>query len=217
MTRPHRHMIIVPGLPHHVVLRANNRRNLFSRAHDRLRFLRFLAEARGPDPCAVFALALMTNHVHLIILAISFEGTWKWIKDFAQRYAMHRNREQGASGKVFEQRYGIEAIKTERQLAATTAYIDLNPARAGIASPWTTRALHAGNGPVVPAIREIWTPSQWWLGLGADDDARHAQYRELCELRQESWAADVVRPHAPRPAAHSRSSRPNRPDRSKVA
>jgi len=217
MTRAHRHLLIVPGLPHHVVLRANNRRNLFSRAHDRLRFLRFLAEAGGPDPCAVFALALMTNHVHLIILAVSFEGTWKWIKELAQRYAMHRNREQGSTGKVFEQRYGIEAITTERQLAATTAYVDLNPVRAGIASPWTTHALHAGRGTVIEAIREVWTPSQWWLGLGADADARHAQYRDFCELRQEAWAADVVRPRAPRPASACHANRANRPDRSKVA
>lgn len=217
MPRPHRHLLIVPGLPHHVVLRANNRRNLFSRPHDRLRFLRFMAEATGPDPCPVFALALMTNHVHLLLLALSFEGTWKWIKEIAQRYAVHRNREQGSTGKVFEQRYGIKAVTSERQLAATTAYVDLNPARAGIESPWTTRALHTGAGTVIPAIREIWTPSEWWLGLGATDATRQAQYRDFCERRQEQWAADVVRPEAPRPVAPSHSNRANRPDRSKVA
>jgi putative transposase len=217
MSRRPRHELVVPGLPHHVVLRANNRRNLFASTHDRLRFLRFVADADGPGACGVLALALMTNHVHLLIDAPSFEETWRWIKRIAQRYAVHRNRERGASGKVFEQRYGLKAVTSERQLAATTAYIDLNPLRAGVDSPWTTRSLHAGEGKVVDAIRDVWRPSAWWLGLGESDAARHARYREFCELRQESWWPDVARPDGARPGPVTHGVRPNRPDRSKVA
>lgn len=217
MSRPLRHELVIPGLPHHVVLRANNKRNLFSSVHDRLRFLRFLEEADGPDRCSVLALALMTNHVHILVQAVSFEGTWRWIKVVAQRYAMHRNRERGTTGKVFEQRYGIKAVTSEAQLAATTAYIDLNPRRAGVESPWTTLALHSGEGKVIPEIRQVWRPSAWWSALGSDDGTRHAQYRDLCMRRQESWWPDVARPDAPRPPSITHRCRPNRPDGSKVA
>jgi putative transposase len=215
MPRTSRHQLVVAGHPHHLVLRANNRRNLFSCAHDRVQFLRFVlgAEDRG----TVHALAMMTNHVHMLVVPTSFDGLWRWVKTFAQRYAMHRNRERGSTGKVFEQRYGLKAILSERHLAATTAYIDLNPARAGIAPTWSTFGLHAGQGRVSELVRELWTPSAWWSSLGRDDASRHAAYRELALERAAAWASDVVLPDGPRPQVVAYARRPVRPDGTRVA
>ncbi len=216
MSRTPRHQVVLPGLPHHVILRANNRRNLFSSAHDRAQLLRFMLDAPNAQACLLHALALMTNHAHLVVTPPGFDELWRWIKSFAQRYAIHRNRERAASGKVFEQRYGLVVIRQERQLAATTAYVDLNATRAGISSRWTTLGLHGGHGDIPTLVRELWRPSSWWLGLGPADAERKAAYREFALRRQEAWMSDVVRPGR-EPAAVGYARRPTRPDGARVA
>ncbi len=214
MARPPRSLEVIPGHPHHLVLRGNNRRNLFSCTQDRLRFLRLMAEAPGAEDCLVSGAALMTNHGHKIVTPPSAEVLARWIKSFAQRYAVARNHSRGASGKLFEQRYWIKAIRTERQLAATSAYVDLNAMKAGRSSLWTTLALHAGVGVTHPALAERWRPSDWWLALGSNDADRHAAYRSFA-LDDDAWLSDVIAPDEPAPATYD--LRPTRPDGARVA
>ena len=66
MPRAARSRIVVPGLPHHLVLRGNNKRRLFSYDRDRILFLRLLAEAMERYDVPLYALVLMANHVHLV-------------------------------------------------------------------------------------------------------------------------------------------------------
>jgi putative transposase len=214
MPRKPRHEEILPGFPHHVILRGNNRRNLFGGNDDRMAFLRFMLESAHRDACLLYALAMMTNHVHLILVPSTCDALAAHIQSFAQRYAQRRNQMRGGSGKVFEQRYAALPIVSERQLAATTAYVDLNPVRVGRPSTWTTFALHAG-GPARELVRELWTPSPWWSGLGADDATRQRAYRDFATLRQEAWAPDVVQVSRARGAPDT-TTRDTRPDGSRV-
>lgn len=116
---------------------------------------------------------------------------------------------------MFEQRFEALVIDSERCLAATIAYVDLNPIRAGLRASWSTLGIHAG-GEVQPALRELWTPSPWWTSLGSNDAARQDAYREFAIGRAESWASDVVRSTRAleRP---SYAVRATRPDGSRVA
>ena len=215
MPRKPRVLEIVPGLPHHVLLRGNNRRNLVSGVGDRLLLLRLMLTARCRDTCLVWAAALMTNHVHLVVVPRSAFELSRWVQSFAQAYAQRRNAAREASGKLFEQRYEALPIESERKLAATIAYIDLNPIRAGLRSSWSTLGAHAG-GVQQPALRELWTPSPWWTSLGATEAARQSAYREFAIGRAESWAADVVRAtRAVEPPSYA--VRPTRPDATRVA
>lgn len=215
MSRTPRHQQVVPGLPHHVIVRGNNRRNLFSNNDDRLRFLRLMERSPHKAECALAAIALMTNHVHLIVTPDSVTGLSKWMQSFEQPYAQCRNRLLGASGKLFEQRFEGEPIDTIPRLAATTAYVDLNPARIGRASTWTTFALHTG-GKTHSLLRDLWTPSPWWLSLGADDATRQLAYRDFALSRMEAWERDVVYPRRAVQRA-TYAVRPVRPDGARVA
>lgn len=215
MPRRPRVLEVIPGVPHHVMLRGNNRRNIVSGIGDRLLLLRLMLTARCRDCCVVWAAALMTNHVHLVVVPQSAFHLSSWVQSFAQAFAQRRNAARGASGKLFEQRFEALPIETERRLAATIAYIDLNPIRAGLRPTWSTLALHAG-GPVQPALRELWSPSPWWTSLGATDGARQDVYRELALDRAEDWAPDVVR--STRAVERPRYTvRATRPDGSRVA
>src|SRR5258706_11670778 len=113
--------IVVPGYPHHVILRGNNRRRLFSYPSDYRAFLRYLAGGLRKHPCEVNALALMTNHVHLLMTPRKLETLPKLIHYTSMRYAQLRNARHADSGKLFEGKFLSFPVLGERQLAIVTA------------------------------------------------------------------------------------------------
>jgi len=156
---------------------------------------------------------LMTNHVHLLVAPEWESALGQFIKGFAQRYAQIRNRRSRASGKLFEERYYSKAIQSEAHLALATAYIDLNPVRAGIAESaddycWSTFSAHAGSLPT-SAHLYLWSPSSWYLGLANDEAGRAAAYRAWTDER---LALDEWKEVQPDPVGHSGppARRPNR-------
>lgn len=200
MPRPLRSQTVVPGAPHHIVLRGNNRRRLFSYDGCYLRFLRLLGDASRQHRTPVHAIALMPNHVHLVVTPDDATTLAAFVKHFAQRYAEARNRARGATGKVFEQRFSAFAIAETTRLALTVAYVDLNPVRAGLVEDaahyrWSTYALHAGGGATSCAIAAIWTPHDWYVDLAGDAEGRGLRYRSWVASRLaedvESVAGDV--------------------------
>jgi putative transposase len=182
---------INPGLPHHIILRGNNRRRLFSYPTDYKRFLWDLVLAMRIARVALHALVLMKNHLHLIATPPDAATLARFIQRAAQRYAQTRNRIREATGKLFEQRFLAIPISSERQLAVTTAYVELNPVRAGVVRDpaewaWSTYGLHAGIDCAIPA--SLWTPSSWYLDLADDPETRSARYAawaEECRERSE--------------------------------
>ena len=58
---------IIPGQPQHIILRGNNRAEIFYAEADYGFYLDKLKQACDKHGCAVHAYVLMTNHVHLLI------------------------------------------------------------------------------------------------------------------------------------------------------
>ena len=58
--------IVIPGQPHHVVQRGNNRQDVFFVDDDRRAYLEFLREHCERFGFSLFGYCLMTNHVHLV-------------------------------------------------------------------------------------------------------------------------------------------------------
>jgi len=207
--------VVVPGLPHNLCLRGNNRRRLFSSVGDRQRFLHFLSLGVRASGCALHQLTLMANHVHLVATPPSETALATLVARTCQRYAQRRNEAREASGKLFEERYYSRVIEAPEALLMIMLYNDANGYRAGVAdSPWghvwSTGPLHAAaDGGRVPAT--LWTPGPWYLSLGADACARARVYRELMAdyARRPATPDGVVEPEA-RPY----SMRLERPDRS---
>jgi putative transposase len=173
----------VPDYPHHLVLRANNRRRLFSYPSDYLGFLRYLEEALERTDVVLHALTLMTNHVHMIVRAPGVDVMARFVKLTAQRYAQRRNRERTASGKLFEARYWSDPIVDDEQLAVVTYYSDVNALRAGLVDDpadhrWSTYAIHAGQPERSSIPMDLWTPSPWYLALASTAKVRASRYRE---------------------------------------
>ncbi len=185
--------LVLPGLPHHVVLRGNNRRRLFSYPNEYRYFLFLLGRALARSRCTLQALVLMRNHIHMILTPSDDKSLARCVGYLAQRYAQVRNRRRKSSGGLFEGRFFSRPIPNDRQLAITTAYIDLNPLRAGIAPAdrpyrWSTEALHLGRPELSEIPSGLWTPSDWYLALAPDRATRGPQYAEWfeeCQLSKE--------------------------------
>ena len=201
--------IIVPDVPHHFILRGNNKRTLFSYAYEYRYFLKLMAASAHDNRIAVHAVALMQNHVHLIATPKSQELASRFVQRFAQTYSLVRNKQREHSGKLFEQRFVSIPLGEDAAVARATAYVDLNPVRAGTENQrvWSTYHVHVGNPALARLPSGLWTPSRWYLGLGATDEERGAAYAAW--LKERGRAEDV--------RAKPREIWLRRPDRKRAA
>ncbi|MGB8329242.1 MAG: transposase [Polyangiales bacterium] len=209
---------VIEGIPHHVVLRGNNRRRLFSYPRDYLFFVGLMDRHLVSTGVNAHALCLMPNHVHLLMTPFDAGALSSFVQRVAQRYSQVRNKRFAATGKLFEQRFYSKPIASESHLAVATAYIDLNPVRAHLVDEggryaWSTYRVHCGLGSPTRGLVNLWTPSGWYLSLGKDPNARAAAYRTwIAHCRdRETW--DEIRRDPPAPHGPG----PTRPDRSRAA
>ena len=213
-----RRLLVVPDHPHHLILRGNNRRRLFSYPREYRYFLLRLLRAEQKYSLPVHTVALMSNHTHLIVTPQKHQHLSSFVRSFAQTYSQFRNRNRSSSGKLFEERYKCVPIVSEKQMAVTNVYVELNSVHADIcADPalyrWTTFALHAALPCAEPLLADLWKPSSWYTSLGGSPAARAAVYREwFAHYRARDHWSDVW--GLPKRAADRK--RFERPDRTKA-
>ncbi|MDP3700176.1 MAG: transposase [Hylemonella sp.] len=171
----------VPGYPHHVIQRGNNRQPIFLADADRQRMLELIEEHARHDEVAVHAYVLMDNHFHLLLTPHTGDGLSRMMQSVGRRYVRHFNDSHGRSGTLWEGRYKSTLIEAGPYLLACMAYIDLNPVRAGLATlardyPWSSHAHYAG----LRADRMV-TPHPLYWELGNTPFAREAAYARLVQ------------------------------------
>ncbi len=171
--------LTIPGYPHHVIQRGNNRQAIFASAGDRQMLLDLLQENARKFDVALHAYVLMTNHFHLLATPQSANSLPQMMQAVGRRYVRHFNDSQGRSGTLWEGRYRSTLIQTERYLLACMVYIDLNPVRAGLVGdakdyPWSSYGHYVG-------LRsdKLVTPHALYWELGNTPFAREGAYAEL--------------------------------------
>jgi putative transposase len=157
----------------------------------------------------------MANHVHLVVTPDDYEQLARFVGSFSQSYSQYRNRSRDSSGKLFEQRYKCVPISTDKQMAVTTVYIELNPVRAQLckdadAYRWSTHRLHAGHDEQDTLITDLWAPSSWYLSLGRNRRQRALAFRDWFAHYQ---ACDDWSSVDPAPELRASRKRFERPDR----
>jgi putative transposase len=213
MPRTPRSLVIVPGAPHHIIVRGNNRRRLFSYSTCYERFLRELESAAWQYAVAIHALVLMTNHAHLVATPRSCDELSACMHRLGQQYAVFRNRRRRASGKLFEERFWARPIVDALYFARVVPYVELNPERAGLVRDlsehrWSTYWLHAGRPErsVVPPT--LWTPSPWWTSLGVSAAERGERHRDLVATCRRAGPTWLEADHASEIERHEAASAP---------
>ena len=171
--------LTVSGYPHHVILRGNNRQDIFLSAADYQRMLDLLFEHSRAQKVDVHAYVLMGNHLHLLLTPQQDQALPKMMQSVGRSYVQVFNRVHARTGTLWEGRYRSTLIQTDRYLLACMAYIDLNPVRAHmVAQPedyvWSSFGHYAGHR----TDRLITSHALYW-GLGNTPFAREAAYAEM--------------------------------------
>jgi putative transposase len=171
--------LTVPGYPHHIIQRGNNRQPIFAASSDYECLLSMLEDNARKMGVAIHGYVLMSNHFHLLATPGSAESIPQMMQAVGRRYVRYFNQRQGRTGTLWEGRYRSTLIQTERYLLACMVYIDLNPVRAGLVSdpggyPWSSHGHYVG----LRRDRLI-TPHALYWELGNTPFARDAAYAEL--------------------------------------
>jgi putative transposase len=173
--------LTLPGYPHHVIQRGNNRQAIFACAADYRVMLDLLEEKSKKFDVLVHAYVLMSNHLHLLATPQAADGLPKMMQAVGRSYVRYFNDTQKRSGTLWEGRYKSTVIQAARYLLACMVYIDLNPVRAGLVMqpqdyPWSSYLHYLG----VRTDRLI-TPHALYWELGNTPFAREAAYAELVQ------------------------------------
>lgn len=171
--------LTVPGYPHHLILRGNNRQPIFAAPADYEVLLALLAETAEKSGVALHAYVLMSNHFHLLATPDAADSLPQMMQAVGRRYVRHFNDRQGRTGTLWEGRYRSTVVQSERYLLACMAYIDLNPVRAGMVAeardyPWSSHGHYAGL-----RVDKLVTPHPLFWELGNTPFAREAAYADL--------------------------------------
>ena len=173
--------LTLAGYPHHIILRGNNRQDIFMDTSDFQRMLELLethAKAQGVE---VHAYVLMSNHLHLLVTPQQDNALPLMMQALGRSYVLYFNKRHGRSGTLWEGRYRSTLIQSDRYLLACMAYIDLNPVRAGMVAqasdyPWSSHAHYIGTR------QDAWlTPHALYWALGNTPFARELAYAELVQ------------------------------------
>jgi len=171
----------LPGLPHHVIQRGNNRQAIFATAAD-YRFLLELLELHARNfEVLLHAYVLMSNHFHLLVTPQTPDGLPKMMQAVGRSYVRYFNDSQNRSGTLWEGRYKSTVVQADRYFLACMAYVDLNPVRAGLVAlpqdyPWSSHLHYTGAGQ-----DRLITPHALYWELGNTPFAREAAYAQLVQ------------------------------------
>ena len=143
----------LPGLPHHVIQRGNNRQAIVADTGDRERLLSLWADQAPRFGVALHAYMLMDNHFHLLVTPTTADGLPQFMQAVGRSYVRGFNDRHGRSGTLWEGRYRATVLHAERYLLPCMVYMDLNPVRAGL---------------VVEAREHAWSSHQHYAGLRTD-------------------------------------------------
>ena len=121
----------IPGALHHIMVRGINKSTIFGDDEDKARFLDRLGEKVAVDKGAIYAWALMKNHVHLLFKS-GEKGVSSVMRKLLTWYAQYYNHRHHRRGHLFENRYKSILCDEDSYLLLLVRYIHLNPLRVDV-------------------------------------------------------------------------------------
>ena len=116
---------------YHIMLRGNERKDIFYDDEDRVRFLGTLNKMKEDGNYHIYAYCLMSNHVHLLMRE-GKDSTQRSMKRICVSYVYYFNNKYQRIGHLFQDRFRSEAVEEESYVLAAARYIHNNPVKAGI-------------------------------------------------------------------------------------
>jgi putative transposase len=169
---------------HHVRVRRADRRAIFRDDRDREDLLACLAALVRDRQLAVYAWALMSNHVHLLVGTVNVPLE-RSMGSLLASFATTLSRRRAGGGNLVPDFYESTVCKADRHFLEAVRYIHLNPLRGGIVRhmdelddyPYT------GHSALLSTIGRDWqSTSEVLQRFGRSTGwARAAYHRFVCE------------------------------------
>jgi len=168
--------VVAPGFAHHITQRGNRQSDVFRDQDDRLQYLKLLRQNSTRCGMWIWAYALMTNHIHAIVVPHSPTALSETFRNTHSAYGSWFNWKYRCSGHLWQGRF-YSCVLDEGHLGSAVRYVERNPVRAGIVDraedyPWSSARAHVcgrldfvlDDGLPLAGLIEDW--SQW---LSAND------------------------------------------------
>jgi len=179
-----------PDAIYRLMAHGNGRQDIVCDDVDRDRLQEHLGRAAVWCSWRVFAFAIMSNHVH-VVLKTPQPNLAGGMQVFLSSYANGWSRRHRFSGRVFQGRYRTELVEDETYLWTVTRYVHLNPVRGRLVDHPTAW----GWGRVIPAMPAAaavwsgWLTTSCWRPGAVRSAGAYRQYvtAGLCEPPQSFW------------------------------
>lgn len=116
---------------YHIIMRGNEKRNIFLAEEDRDRFMTLLERAKESYNFKLYAYCLMANHVHLVLMDNGHDIS-QTMKSINTGYAVYFNKKYERSGHLFQDRFRSQIITEEPYLLEVSRYVHNNPVKANL-------------------------------------------------------------------------------------
>lgn len=157
---PRRPRVVIPGVPHHVTQRGNNRQAIFFSDANRRFYLSLLAQHAAEYGTKILGYCLMNNHVHIIGVPQCEDSLAKTLARTHSEYALSVNRTRERSGHLWQNRF-FSCPMGPTHLQRAMLYVDMNPVRAGLVATasdwlWSSARTHVRESARDPVMNQGW-------------------------------------------------------------
>jgi REP element-mobilizing transposase RayT len=137
-----------PGALFHIIVRGNNRQNIFHDDEDRQNYLKHLTFYLTEGKITLYCFCLMMNHIHLL-LEMGECSLSRVLQRLHTWYARYYNQKYKRLGHLFQGRYKAVLCDKDAYLLELVRYIHLNPVRACMTTnpreyPWSSHRAYLG-------------------------------------------------------------------------
>ena len=114
-----------PNVYFHVIMRGNNRANVYNDEQDKYHLMRCIGEAHQRFQFTIVAFCIMSNHFHILIR--SEDELSKIMARINRRYSDYYSKRYRHVGRIYQRRYFAKAIEDPHVLLIVSRYIHRNP------------------------------------------------------------------------------------------
>ena len=171
--------IVIPGIPHHITQRGNDRQVIFFDDADRFVYIDLLKEQAREHRLIVLGYCLMSNHTHHVGVPEREDSLANAVGMAHYKYTLYFNQRYQHSGHLWQERFyscPLDDVHTN----AALCYIDRNAVRAKLCEraweyPWSSAWAHVnGTDPSglldMDKWKEYTSLSDWQARLSLPED-----------------------------------------------
>jgi putative transposase len=125
--------LLLPRACYHIILRGNQRQQVFFDTRDYQIYLATLRRNKKRHGVLLYGFCLMPNHIHLVAEPKEPQNLAKCMQGLSRSYTAYFNKRYKLVGHLWQGRFESKVIVKDQYLLDCIQYIEYNPVRAQMA------------------------------------------------------------------------------------